>query len=65
MMTEIIKELATVKKTNEVTSEQVYSWTKGVEVQRAHKVTLDTNKESMAFGMIKKVKQSCDEINNP
>ena len=38
MMTEIIRELSVIKKTNEKTSEQVLSWTRRVEEQRAQKL---------------------------
>ena len=33
MMTEIIRELTTIKKTNEVTREQILVWTRMVEAQ--------------------------------
>ena len=37
MMPKIIRELTVIKMTNKITSDQVPSWTKKVEVQRAQK----------------------------
>ena len=53
---EIIKELITYRKTNEITSDKVLSWTEMVEAQRAQKAILDTLKESKEFYMIKRCK---------
>ena len=45
MMNEIIKELTTLQKTNEVTSNQVLCSARRAEVQRAQKAILDVTKE--------------------
>ena len=45
MLTEIIRELATIKYTKEITNEQVCCWARRDEMQRAHKVILDVTKK--------------------
>ena len=44
-MTEIIWELTTTKRTNEITSEQVVYWARRVEEQKAQKALLVTTKK--------------------
>ena len=45
MVTQIIQELTTVKKINEITSEQVVSWAKRVESHRAQKAFMEFTKD--------------------
>ena len=49
MVTEIIQELTAVTKTNEMECNQVFSWTKRVEVQRAQKWYLTQLKKTGTF----------------
>ena len=58
MMTEIIEELTTIKKTNEITSNLVLSWTNRVKPQTVQKAILYRTKESREFGMLRKARQS-------
>ena len=60
MMTEIIRELATIEKTNESTRNQVVSSAKGVGAQKAQKTTLDATKESREFDMVMEVTYNGD-----
>ena len=60
IITEIIKELTTIKKTNEITGDQMLSWTKRVEAQTAQKAILYITKESRESDIIKKAKENCD-----
>ena len=53
-MTKIVKRTNCNKKINEKTSEQVLSWTKRVEAQRAQKAILDATKEKKGFDIRKK-----------
>ena len=53
MMTKVIRELIIIKK-NEITSEQMLTWAKKAEVQRAQKAVSDTSEESKAFDRVKK-----------
>ena len=46
MMAKIIQYLTEIKRTSEVTSDQVLGWTSWVEVWRVHKALLDTTKEN-------------------
>ena len=56
MITEI-RELTTIKKTNEITSEQILGWTKRVQAQRAQKAILEeATKESL---------ETYQQINSP
>ena len=57
MMTEIIKELTAIKRTNEITSDHVLNWAERENVQRVQKAILDTTKESLEFDMIRKSKK--------
>ena len=41
MMTEIIRELTAVMKSNEITTEKILAWTKWVKVQKVQKVLLE------------------------
>ena len=52
MMTEIIREWNAIKKTNEITSEQVLCQTIIVKEQGPQKVILDATKESKEFDAI-------------
>ena len=61
----MINVLTSIKKSNEITSEQVLSWAKSVEVQRAQKPILDITKESMEFDMTKKAKYICENAKRP
>ena len=45
-MTDIIRELTLIKRTNEITSKQVLCWAKRVEAQRAPKAILLATKEN-------------------
>ena len=54
VMTEIVRELTTIPKTNGSTSEQVLSGARRVRMQRAQKVILDATKESKGFDTTKK-----------
>ena len=53
-MIESIRELTTIKRANEIRSEQVLSWSKRVEVQKVQKAKLDTTKESTGFNIVRK-----------
>ena len=53
MMTKIIREL-TIKKTNEINSQQIIFWTRRVKAQRAQKTILDTTKERKEFDALKR-----------
>ena len=58
MMMEIIRQLATIKETNKVTSEQLLFWMKRIEMQRVQKALLEATKETKnikEFNAIKKV----------
>ena len=46
MMTELIRELTTVKKTSKITSEQVLDWARIVKAQRAQKLLIEATKDS-------------------
>ena len=52
MITEIIRELTVIKRTNEITIKQVLSWAKTAEAQRAQKVILDVTKQNREFNLI-------------
>ena len=57
MTAEIIKKPSSNKrKLGDITSEQVFSWVKRVEVQRAEKVMLQSIQENKDFGMIRNMK---------
>ena len=58
MMTEIIRELTAIKKTNKVTSEQVLASARRVETQRVQKALIRTTKESKYFSATKKQEQN-------
>ena len=49
---EIIKELAEIKNTNEVTRKPVLAWARRPEVQRLQKTMLDSIQDSKEFDMI-------------
>ena len=53
MACEIIKDLTTIKKTSEVTREEILTWAKRLEVQRWKKAVLATIQETRDFDMIK------------
>ena len=57
MITEIIKELITIEKTNEITSKQVLGWTRRVEAQRVQKAVPEATKESKDFDAVKTQEQ--------
>ena len=57
MTIEIIKESTILKDMNEVTSEQVLGWTKGIQAQRSQKVMLESLKEMNVFDMVEKTNQ--------
>ena len=56
MITKIVRGLTEIRD-KESTSEQVLSWARGVEVQRAQKVILGAAKESIEFDAVKKHEQ--------
>ena len=65
MMTEIIREFTAIKKkTIEITSEQVLTWTRRAEAQRAHKVLLEVTKENKDFDNMKKELKNQKAKNN-
>ena len=53
MITQIIRELTAIKRTNEITSEQVLFWSRRVQVQRAQKVYMGATKDNKEFNAIK------------
>ena len=64
IMTEIIRELTTIEKTNEITSEQILAWTRRVEAQRAQKVLIAVIKENKEFDATKRHDQQSSTIDN-
>ena len=54
MMTEIIRKVAVINRTSDITNEQVLSWPKTVEAHRPQNAILDTTKKSRIFNMAKK-----------
>ena len=52
VMTKIIMELTAIRKTNEITNEQVLSWARRLLVQRDQTAILDVAKESKQFDAI-------------
>ena len=56
-MTEIIEGLITIKKTNEIASDQVLNWAVIGRVQKVQKAVPNITKENM-FDKIKEAKQS-------
>ena len=52
MITEIIRELTVINRTNEITNEYMLSWAKIVEEQRTQEAILDITNET-EFNMIK------------
>ena len=59
MMTEILRELMPIKKTNEITSEQVLSWAK-----RAQKAILEAAKVSKELKTVKRTDKQDNGPNN-
>ena len=57
MMTDIIREWTAIKKTNEVTSEQVLAWTRRMEAQRTQKTLIEATKENKDFNAMKEKEQ--------
>ena len=53
MMTEMIRELATIKKKNEIINELVLSWDRTVKMQRAHTVIIVTANDNKEFNALK------------
>ena len=53
MTTEILRELTAIKKTNEITSEQVLSWARRVKVKRAQKALIEATKDRKEFNAMK------------
>ena len=64
MMTEIEREQAAVKKTNEITSEQALCWAKRVEAQRAQKTILEPAKESKESDVVQRTDQEDQTMQN-
>ena len=64
-MTEITRNNCDKKTKNNITTDQVLSWTKAVEAQRTQKAIIYTMKDSREFDMVKKTKQGCDNTRNP
>ena len=56
MMTEFIRELAIIKRTDEITSKQVLAWAR-IEVQMAQKALIGATKQSKEFNAVKRQKQ--------
>ena len=52
-MTEIIRELTVIKKTNVITSKQVLAWARRVESQIVQKAIIEANKENNSFDAMK------------
>ena len=53
-MTEILRELTTVKKASEITSEQVLTLFRREEAQRAQKMLTEATKSNMEFDAIQR-----------
>ena len=60
MFEEIIKELTATKNNDHITRGGILAWTKGVEVERAQAVVLNTLTESKRFDIIKISKKAKD-----
>ena len=58
MLGEIIKELTKIHENEEVTSENVLSWAKRVEAQRAHSAIMNSLTEAKEFNKLKVVKST-------
>ena len=57
MMTEIIRELTAIKKTNEIPTEKILALARRVEEQRAQKALFEATKKNKCFDAKKKQKQ--------
>ena len=64
MMAEIIKDSTTIRKTSDMTSEQVPVWAKRVKAQRTQKAMLMSIQDNKEFDMTKHTMQNIEKMSN-
>ena len=61
-MAEIIKELTTIQKTSDISSEQLLEWAKRVKAQRAQRAILTNIQENKKFDTIRCMRQNSENM---